>query len=265
MSRLTRPAFTLIELLVVISIIALLVSLLLPALRGARETARQIKCASTMRQYMLASSAYQNDFNRALPSAAEMSQRAEDNAEFANTPVYDRLVYPRLLFDQGCFQADDPEALVCPTYYAVAKNVVNWGWDDDQWGVRIKRGYSMANLFAFKNGVIPGSTQTHTATFMMYDTDQVLRASDLPMINENADYTGDIPPEPEQSPPLGIARNGIYSQIRFFNNQWGGGGTHQGKSNWLMYDGSVSLRDFLTEVHIDNNTPTHWSAFNRTF
>ncbi|XAL98802.1 type II secretion system protein [Phycisphaeraceae bacterium D3-23] len=63
----SRQAFTLIELLVVISIIALLVSILLPALSGARRTAREAQCMANMRQNGIARSAYAYDWKNSVP------------------------------------------------------------------------------------------------------------------------------------------------------------------------------------------------------
>ena len=58
-----RRAFTLIELLVVIAVIALLVGILLPTLRGARESARTGVCLSNLRQIVIISQSYA-DANR---------------------------------------------------------------------------------------------------------------------------------------------------------------------------------------------------------
>ncbi len=59
--------FTLVELLVVIGIIALLISILLPSLNKARETANKAKCASNLHQIGLAILLYQNDNNQFYP------------------------------------------------------------------------------------------------------------------------------------------------------------------------------------------------------
>ena len=62
-------AFTLVELLVVISIIALLIGILLPALGAARRTSRSIACASNQRQLGLAVYAYAGESKNFLPAS----------------------------------------------------------------------------------------------------------------------------------------------------------------------------------------------------
>ena len=65
MSRIRR-AFTLIEMLVVIAIIAILVSLLLPALKHAREAARTVLCLSNLKQIGVAITAYAGDYKQQI-------------------------------------------------------------------------------------------------------------------------------------------------------------------------------------------------------
>lgn len=63
-----RAAFTLIEVLVVVAIIALLVAILLPSLKAARDQARRTSCGSNLHQVGVALTSYVNDFRGQLPA-----------------------------------------------------------------------------------------------------------------------------------------------------------------------------------------------------
>jgi prepilin-type N-terminal cleavage/methylation domain-containing protein/prepilin-type processing-associated H-X9-DG protein len=60
-------AFTLIELLVVIAIIALLIGILLPSLRGARDSARSVECMANMRSLSIVTLIYAQDHRGEIP------------------------------------------------------------------------------------------------------------------------------------------------------------------------------------------------------
>lgn len=74
----TKKGFTLIELLVVVAIIAMLMAIVLPGLRKAKEVAKKASCKSNLHQVGLALGAYESN------AAFNFREKSEDSA--SNNP-----------------------------------------------------------------------------------------------------------------------------------------------------------------------------------
>ncbi|MBI9017800.1 MAG: type II secretion system protein [Phycisphaerae bacterium] len=97
-----RTGFTLIELLVVISIIALLVSILMPVLSKAREKSKAAVCMAHLRQWHSIILFFGGDNNNKFPDADWDNDGSSD-------PHGQWWIQPLLPY------SDNPEILVCPT------------------------------------------------------------------------------------------------------------------------------------------------------
>ena len=132
--------FTLIELLVVIAIIAILASLLLPALTAAKSRAHSIACQSNERQLSLAFQLYATDNSDALPynlGAAEIKQ-LESQGRYLNwsTPVMSWELEPDNTNSVrvteggiGDYTSRTPSIYRCPSDRVLSDLQVSAGWN----------------------------------------------------------------------------------------------------------------------------------------
>lgn len=102
-----RPAFTLIELLVVISIIAILVAILLPALSAARESGRSTTCLANLRQMGVIVRSYADDHKGLSPALGQ---------PYTTLPNWAMVVQQGAGLDIATIGGSPPQSvLVCPS------------------------------------------------------------------------------------------------------------------------------------------------------
>jgi prepilin-type N-terminal cleavage/methylation domain-containing protein/prepilin-type processing-associated H-X9-DG protein len=131
--HLAPNAFTLIELLVVISIIALLIGILLPALASARHSAWTIQCAANQRQVFVAMSAYSQNHKDWI---APIVMKVDGNNRF--WPVgLGMEVLNMQVFDFSTNGVRPPGIFACPASEHVMDGGVKSDWGRSNWICRI--------------------------------------------------------------------------------------------------------------------------------
>ncbi len=230
-SLLTRNArenwFTLIELLVVIAVIAILASLLLPALKSAREQARRAICGNNEKQCFYGISMYASDYGyypQVYPSPWNKKLCAEGYLSMGNWNAIDGNYVP----------AKPPSAFICPTDFDlhVGDPAASPAWPD-KW---------------LYYGGYRGSYGPNNCIFKMYNPPHVTipyihiaQVSDLSNTIMLGEAATPHPTTPIDQGFLNISWYGSFASSTFrFVQRW----KHNGMQNILFADGHVTPIDY---------------------
>lgn len=271
--------FTLVELLVVIGIIALLISVLLPALNRAREAGKRVACASNMRQIAIAMEMYMVDSKGVYPPAVFFDGWKNSTYNGARAVGFDALLRKYL----GQPQSDpklpgDIPVFKCPNddltrFYYLPKEAgirtynmpSSWGWDPYYWNRRDKSNFP-PNIDAgtVLNRGIGQYWDGMNAAPMWVKKNMVKPATKALLLVERS-YSHSVQSCVGDSAPYGYSITRPGQQLYFNNLAYGNPMLHARRGtetiamfNYLFCDGHVELlrpketvRDYSTLVWSD--------------
>ena len=227
-------AFTLIELLVVISIIALLVSILMPALNKARDQARRTVCSSNLRSNALAIRIYAEQNNDKVPAGSDVTWPW--NVSYWTTDI---------ILKNGA----DEEIFYCPANKKMScENDYNWRFTEakalDSMEVAVKendnitwrKGESRVTSYIW---VIDNAEGNRNETQMLDDTD--------------SDGEKDVFPPHEWIANIGTVKNPVETELVADCCMRNGGATNSNYAQvkgglfnlWGLYDSSNHIKKGL--------------------
>jgi len=257
--------FTLIELLVVIAVIAMLLSILMPALKKAKDLGRRIICSTRMKDIGTALSVYSMNNRDAIPSSTrslnEMNEGKDAREAFwlrRLAPYYDKLKGsgPGDLEEFAGF-----ELLRCPTQEKWRKHVIDLAAQGRmQESIQHRDSmyytvYAMNTFFVLEKE--NRSVANYVAEFTYRYYNEISTPGTLPLITE---HNGDIPSDYQGQTtnivmPTGIlfpfyGPHPVANQFGWKNEIEGGGPTylrgpapnHNGATNYLMGDMHVETK-----------------------
>lgn len=249
--------FTLIELLVVIAVIALLAAIIIPALKNAKLCAKQVVCASQMKQWTLAAIAYTTDHNDTLVPYADTSDLTSGgNALNSETYWYNRLSPYLTTEDYGQRGMEDVRR--CPMSRA------DWGEKAVWIGVYYSRYSPDRAPFTFHNEWSGSVLTKETNPFKI--TSIKLPGEYLMLLDVkrdklfepvhwawDVDYDGD---------GMNDSRSGVLSGLGPYN--FAQPKIHRGGCNVSLFDGHVEWIDYATFWEIGSDGyPVHSYWYNQ--
>ena len=151
-----RLYFTLIELLVVISIIAILASMLLPAINRAKETAQYTICKNNIRSLVLLYTYYADDNGGVLPETRYVWDPFPTNKAGSNPRLGQNECSTRMLIHEGyANDPDDKPVFFCPLNTTPGGTDIDTAWgtgDSNGWALGKDVGYNFIAWWYWRTG-----------------------------------------------------------------------------------------------------------------
>jgi prepilin-type N-terminal cleavage/methylation domain-containing protein/prepilin-type processing-associated H-X9-DG protein len=252
-----RSGFTLIELLVVIAIIAILASLLLPALAKSKQQAQGVKCESNSRQLLLAWTMYFGDNREVLPNNIPGYLISADHGGWVNGILSDGSppVNPDNTNSVFMMGGANPAAGVPATATTIGAYAKNPGIYHCPSDPTLAAGYGVARVRSISMNFAVGDKSTNGSKLAVYDDywPNFFKSVDFKIASKTWIFCDESPVTIDDGfmcPPNGDADTTLWSDVP--------ASYHNGAAGFAFADGHAEIHKWMdasTSHPIANDSP----------